>query len=284
MTSEPHSPVTGLRREQSEPIAIVGLSCRLPDASGPAAFWDLLREGRDAIAEMPAHRWEPISADARGTVGRGGFLDGIADFDAAFFGISPRKAVVMDPQQRLLLEITWEALEDAGVVAASLDGSPTAVFVGTAREDYTSLLYRQGSAAITQHTVAGTHRGIIANRVSYTLGLLGPSITVDTSQSTSLVAVHLASESLRNGECDLALAAGVNLNILAEGVLGAERFGGLSPDGRSFTFDARANGYVRGEGAGMVVLKPLRRAVADGDRIHGVILGSAVRWRTVAAT
>ncbi|MCZ7458830.1 type I polyketide synthase [Streptomyces sp. WMMC940] len=275
MTSERHSAAID-PLDRQEPIAVVGLSCRLPGAAGPEAFWKLLREGRDAVTQMPGHRWEPISADARSGIRRGGFLDAVEDFDAAFFGISPREAVVMDPQQRLLLEITWEALENAGIVAGSLDGSPTAVFVGTAREDYTSLLYRQGAAAITQHTVAGTHRGIIANRVSYALGLNGPSITVDTSQSSSLVAVHLACESLRSGEAELALAAGVNLNLLAEGVMGAERFGGLSPDGRCFTFDARANGYVRGEGAGMVVLKPLRRAVADGDRVHGVILGSAV--------
>ncbi|MEU1554992.1 type I polyketide synthase [Streptomyces scabiei] len=275
MTSERHSAaIDPLDRQES--IAVVGLSCRLPGAAGPEAFWRLLREGRDAVTQMPEHRWEPISADAGSAIRRGGFLDAVEEFDAAFFGISPREAVVMDPQQRLLLEITWEALEDAGIVAASLDGSPTAVFVGTAREDYTSLLYRQGSAAITQHTVAGTHRGVIANRVSYALGLNGPSLTVDTSQSSSLVAVHLACESLRAGEAELALAAGVNLNLLAEGVVGAERFGGLSPDGYCYTFDARANGYVRGEGAGMIVLKPLRRALADGDRVHGVLLGSAV--------
>ncbi|MDH6122871.1 acyl transferase domain-containing protein, partial [Kitasatospora sp. GAS204A] len=274
MTIERHSAC--LRRDQPEPIAVVGLSCRVPRASGPAAFWELLREGRDVIAQMPAHRRESIAADARSEMRLGGFLDDIAGFDAAFFGVSPREAVVMDPQQRLLLELAWEALEDAGIVPASLEGSQTAVIVGTIREDYTSLLYQQGSAAITQHTVTGTHRGILANRVSYVLGLRGPSFTVDTCQSSSLVAVHLACESLRNGESDLALAAGVNLNILVEGVLGAERFGGLSPEGRCFTFDARANGYVRGEGAGVVVLKPLSLAVADGDRIHGVILASAV--------
>ncbi|MCX2970865.1 type I polyketide synthase, partial [Streptomyces marinisediminis] len=284
MTSESHSTVTSLRQGRhegphevrQEPIAIVGLSCRLPKAPDPAAFWALLRDGRDAIADMPDHRWESISHDAGAGTRRGGFIEGVADFDAAFFGISPREAVVMDPQQRLLLELTWEALEDAGIVAATLRGSSTAVYVGTARDDYTSLVYRQGSPALTQHTVTGTYRGVIANRVSYALGLHGPSLTVDTSQSSSLVAVHLACESLRNGESDTAFAAGVNLNLLAEGIRGAEQFGGLSPDGRSYTFDARANGYVRGEGAGVLVLKPLRRAVADGDRVHGVILGSAV--------
>ncbi|MBT2426793.1 SDR family NAD(P)-dependent oxidoreductase [Streptomyces sp. ISL-112] len=276
MTSEPRSEVNGPHRGRSEPIAVVGLSCRLPEASGPAAFWELLLEGRDALSDMPADRWESISGDTIDGIRRGGFIDGIADFDASFFGISPREAVVMDPQQRLLLELTWEALEDAGIVAATLESSATSVFVGTAREDYTSLVYRQGSSAITQHTVTGTHRGIIANRVSYALGLNGPSLTVDTSQSSSLVAVHLACESLRTGESDMALAAGVNLNILGEGIGGAEQFGGLSPDGRSFTFDARANGYVRGEGAGVLVLKPLSRALADGDRVHSLILGSAV--------
>ncbi|WP_309112042.1 SDR family NAD(P)-dependent oxidoreductase [Saccharothrix sp.] len=262
--------------QHEDAIAVIGMSCLLPGAPDVAAFWDLLRSGREALTDMPAHRWEPISADPGDPVRRGGFLDSIADFDAAFFGISPREARVMDPQQRLLLELAWSALEDAGIVAADLEGSPTSVFVGTAREDYAGLVYRQGSAAITQHTNAGVHRGVIANRVSYALGLRGASLTVDTSQSSSLVAVHLACESLRSGDSALALAAGVNLNILAETVLGAERFGGLSPDGRCHTFDARANGYARGEGAAVVVLKPLRAALADGDRVHGVLLGSAV--------
>ncbi|GAB1823185.1 SDR family NAD(P)-dependent oxidoreductase [Herbidospora sp. RD11066] len=262
--------------QEDDAIAVVGMSCLLPGAPDIAAFWDLLRSGRDALTDMPGHRWETISADAGDPVRRGGFLDSVADFDAAFFGISPREARVMDPQQRLLLELAWSALEDAGIVAADLEGSPTSVYVGTAREDYAALVYRQGAPAITQHTNAGVHRGVIANRISYALGLRGASLTVDTSQSSSLVAVHLACESLRSGDSALALAAGVNLNILAETVLGAERFGGLSPDGRCHTFDARANGYARGEGAAVVVLKPLRTAIADGDRVHGVLLGSAV--------
>ena len=261
---------------EEDAIAVIGMSCLLPGARDVTAFWDLLRSGRDALTDMPAHRWEPISADPGDPVRRGGFLDSIADFDAAFFGISPREARAMDPQQRLLLELAWSALEDAGIVAADLEGSPTSVYVGTAREDYAGLVYRQGSPAITQHTNAGVHRGVIANRVSYALGLRGASLTVDTSQSSSLVAVHLACEALRSGDSALALAAGVNLNIVAETVLGAERFGGLSPDGRCYTFDARANGYARGEGAAVVVLKPLRAAIADGDRVHGVLLGSAV--------
>ncbi|WP_033434781.1 type I polyketide synthase [Saccharothrix syringae] len=257
-------------------VAVVGVSCRLPDAADPAAFWRLLSEGRDAVGELPPHRWEALTADVRADRGtrRGAFLDSVGDFDAAFFGISPREAAATDPQQRLVLELAWEALEDAGIVPADLAGTATAVFVGALRDDYATLALGRGR--ITQHTNTGTHRGIIANRVSYALDLHGPSVVVDTAQSSSLVAVHLAAQSVRSGEAPLAIAAGVNLNVLAEGAEGARRFGGLSPDGRCYTFDARANGYVRGEGAAVVVLKPLARALADGDDVYAVIRGSAV--------
>ncbi|MEU8270283.1 type I polyketide synthase [Sphaerisporangium sp. NPDC049002] len=261
-------------------IAIVGVSCRLPKAPNPEAFWRLLRDGVDALTPVPEGRWDvdpgdDASPDLAG-FRRGGFLDGVDEFDPGFFGISPREAVAMDPQQRLTLELAWEALEDGGILPASLAGSRTAVFIGAMGDEYARLLDRQGTAAIAQHTLTGLNRGIIANRVSYTLGLRGPSLTVDAAQASSLVAVHLAVESLRSGESALALAGGVNLGILAEGTLAAARFGGLSPDGRSFTFDARANGFVRGEGGGVVVLKPLARALADQDRIYCVIRGNAV--------
>lgn len=253
----------------AEPIAVVGMSCRLPGTPDPAALWDLLAGGGHVIAQAsPRESVSPLPAAGTGAARWGGFLAEAGDFDAAFFGISPREAVTMDPQQRLLLELSWEALEDAGIVARTLAGSPTAVFAGTMRDEYTSLVYRHGDV-IGQHTNTGVHRGMVANRVSYALGLTGPSLTVDTAQSSSLVAVHLACESLRTGESTLAIAAGVNLNILAEGALTGERFGGLSPDGRCYTFDARANGYVRGEGGAVVVLKPLDRAVADRDRLPG---------------
>ncbi|WP_367127946.1 SDR family NAD(P)-dependent oxidoreductase [Saccharothrix sp. HUAS TT1] len=257
-------------------VAVVGVSCRLPGATDPAAFWRLLRDGRDAVTEVPADRWEALSPETRAVRGAryGAFLDAVGDFDAGFFGISPREAAATDPQQRLVLELAWEALEDAGIVPASLAGTAASVFVGSLRDDYAGLVLGRG--AITQHTNTGTHRGIIANRVSYALDLRGPSVVVDTAQSSSLVAVHLAAESVRSGESPLALAAGVNLNILGEGALGADKFGGLSPDGRCFTFDARANGYVRGEGAAVLVLKPLRAALADGDDVYAVIRGSAV--------
>ncbi|MEW1614489.1 MULTISPECIES: SDR family NAD(P)-dependent oxidoreductase [unclassified Streptomyces] len=281
MTNQSHFPRATERGGHEGPIAVVGVSCRLPGADGPDAFWSLLSSGSDAITPVPEGRWEAASgaeppAGTEPGMRRGGFLDSVDTFDAAFFGISPREAVAMDPQQRLVLELAWEALEDAAVRPAELRGSRTAVFVGTLRDDYAALLYQYGDRAITQHSMAGINRGVIANRVSYHLGLHGPSLTVDSAQSSSLVAVHLACESLRSGECDTAIAAGVNLNILAEGAVTEERFGGLSPDGTTYAFDARANGFVRGEGGAVVVLKPLAKAVADGDRIYGVVRGSAV--------
>ncbi|WP_435840894.1 type I polyketide synthase, partial [Streptomyces cinnamoneus] len=269
--------------EPVDAVAVVGLACRLPGAADPAAFWRLLSEGADAITDVPPDRWDAAAtADAdpsepgRTDIRRGGFLDRIGHFDAAFFGLSPKEAAAMDPQQRLVLELAWEALEDAHTRPATLRSTRTGVFVGAIWDDYATLHYRSGLTAISPHTVTGLHRSIIANRVSYFLGLNGPSLTVDSGQSSSLVSVHLACESLRKGESTIALAGGVNLNIVPESTLGAAKFGGLSPDGRCFTFDARANGYVRGEGGGIVVLKPLDRAVADGDRIYCVIRGSAV--------
>jgi len=256
----------------NEPIAVVGMACRLPGASSPAQFWQLLHDGVDAITEAPRGRWESDALPVR----RGGFLDRIDGFDPAFFGIAPREAAMMDPQQRLVLELAWEALEDARIVPADLADTGTGVFIGAIWDDYATLLYRTGIESISQYAVTGSHRSIIANRVSYLLGVHGPSMTVDTGQSSSLVAVHMACESLRSGESTTAIVGGVNLNILAESTMGTIRFGGLSPDGRCYTFDARANGYVRGEGGGVVVLKTLARAIADGDPIYCVIRGSAV--------
>ncbi|NKI39966.1 type I polyketide synthase [Streptomyces physcomitrii] len=281
MTNQNQSEEAVTHDGHHEAIAVVGMSCRLPGADGPAAFWELLRTGKDAITGVPRGRWEPASGEplpgsAEPGMRRGGFLDRVDTFDAAFFGISPREAQTMDPQQRLVLELAWEALEDAGTLPAALRGSSTAVFVGALRDDYTALLYQHGAAAVTQHTMAGLNRGVLANRVSYHLGLHGPSLTVDSAQSSSLVAVHLACESLRTGESRSAIVAGVNLNILAEGAVTEERFGGLSPDGTTYAFDARANGFVRGEGGVALLLKPLSYARADGDRVYGVIRGSAV--------
>uniref|UniRef100_UPI0037DA4D27 beta-ketoacyl synthase N-terminal-like domain-containing protein n=1 Tax=Streptomyces cellostaticus TaxID=67285 RepID=UPI0037DA4D27 len=256
-------------------IAVIGLSCRFPGGAGPAEFWDLLRNGRDAVAEPPADRTH-LAAIPDGSPRPGGFLPHVDTFDAEFFGISPREAAAMDPQQRLILELAWEALEDAGIVPATLAGTATGVFVGAIADDYAALTHAAGPAATSAHTVTGLHRGIIANRVSYVLGLQGPSIVVDTAQSSSLVAVHLACESLRSGESTAVLAGGVSLNLAPESTQVLAAFGSLSPDGRCHALDARANGYVRGEGGGVVALKLLSRAIADGDRIHCLIRGGAI--------
>ncbi|MGW3964542.1 type I polyketide synthase [Amycolatopsis sp. NPDC005003] len=251
-----------------EPIAVVGMSCRLPGAPSPARLRRLLAEGREAVGEVPPGRW----TDGDGA-GRGGFVSDVDGFDAPFFGVSPREAAAMDPQQRLVLELAWEACEDARIAPGTLRGSGTAVVVGAINGDYALLHDRLGAGP---HTLTGTHRSLIANRVSYVLGLRGPSLTVDSGQSSSLVAVHLAAEQLRRGTAAVALAGGVNLNLLAAGTEIVDRFGALSPQGRCHTFDSRADGYVRGEGGGLVVLKPLGAALADGDRVHAVLLGGAV--------
>ncbi|WP_234380637.1 type I polyketide synthase [Streptomyces sp. CMB-StM0423] len=264
------------RPEGPASIAVVGTACRLPQADTPEAFWELLRDGRDAVTGLPESRPDLHAPGERQKARRGAFLDHVDLFDPAFFGIGPREAAAMDPQQRLVLELAWEALERTGIVPASLAGTHTGVFVGAMADDYARLTQQLGPAAVGQHTATGLHRGIIANRVSYLLGLTGPSMSVDTGQSSSLTAVHLACESLLRGEADLALAGGVNLNLTADGYEITESFGALSPDGRCHTFDDRANGYVRGEGGGLVLLKRLADALEDGDRVLGVILGSAV--------
>jgi acyl transferase domain-containing protein len=249
----------------AEPIAIIGRSCRLPGAPDPDAYWDLLRNGRSGVRDLPASRLRPS--------GRGGFLDGIDEFDPEFFGISVREAGAMDPQQRLMLELSWEALEDAGIVQAALFGSDTGIYVGAMSSDYMAVARDHD---ISHHSMTGLARSLIPNRISHVLGLHGASLTVDAGQASSLVAVHLACQSLRGGDTGLALAGGVELSFAALSMTIAEQSGALSPDGECFTFDARANGYVRGEGAGVIILKPLARAIADQDRIRAVILGSAV--------
>ncbi|HXC23946.1 MAG TPA: type I polyketide synthase, partial [Solirubrobacteraceae bacterium] len=260
-------------------VAVVGMSCRVPGASDLGAFWRLLQAGSSAISEVPADRFaadDAVMAALSPAARYGAFLEQIDRFDCSFFSIAPREAAAMDPQQRLMLELCWEALEDAHVIPACLDGSQTAVFVGAIAGDYGDLLRELDAGAVTRHVATGLLRSMMANRVSHALGLRGPSMTVDTGQSSSLVAVHLACESLRRGESTLALACGVHLNISAASLLQASSFGGLSPNGRCFTFDARANGYVRGEGGGVVVLKRLSDALAAGDSIYCVIHSSAV--------
>jgi acyl transferase domain-containing protein/acyl-CoA synthetase (AMP-forming)/AMP-acid ligase II/acyl carrier protein/2-polyprenyl-3-methyl-5-hydroxy-6-metoxy-1,4-benzoquinol methylase len=255
------------KSHRTEPIALIGMSCRFPQAKNPDEFWQLLKNGVDAISEVPKSRWEPTN------IRWGGFINDVDLFDSLFFGISPREAESMDPQQRLLLEVGWEALENAGISAKSLAGSQTGVFVGISTHDYYSYL---PSVGLDAYFGTGNAFSIAANRLSYLLDLHGPSKAIDTACSSSLVALHDACQSLRQGECDLALAGGVNLMLspeLTETFSAAQM---LSPDGRCKTFDADANGYVRGEGCGIVVLKRLADAERDFDNILAVIKGSAV--------
>jgi myxalamid-type polyketide synthase MxaE and MxaD len=264
------------------PVAIIGLGCRFPGAANPQAFWQLLQGGGDAITEVPRDRWDvetfydPDPAKPGKMSTRwGGFLDRVDGFDPHFFGISPREAARMDPQQRLMLEVAWEALEDAGLPVEPLAGTATGVFVGISTNDYGRMQFSDASQ-IDGYVGTGGAMSIAANRISYLFDLKGPSLAVDTACSSSLVAVHLACQSLWNRECTLALAGGVNLILSPEIAINFTKAGAMAPDGRCKAFDSRANGYVRGEGAGMVVLKPLSKALADGDPVYAVIRGSAV--------
>ncbi len=265
-----------------EPIAIVGIGLRFPGASSPEDFWRLLRDGVDAVEERLGERWDTglyysPDPDAPGKthVLRAGLLRDIDTFDAAFFGIAPAEAESMDPQQRLLLEVTWEALEHAGIAPDRLRGSRSGVFVGISNSDYQRLQFGDRDR-IDAYASSGSAPGIASGRLSYVLGLHGPAISVDTACSSSLVAAHLAIRSLRSGECDLALAAGVNLILTPEIHINFSKAHMLSADGRCKTFDARADGYVRGEGCGVLVLKRWRDAQKDGDRILALIRGSAL--------
>ncbi|TMQ03926.1 MAG: SDR family NAD(P)-dependent oxidoreductase [Deltaproteobacteria bacterium] len=263
--------------DPQEPIAIVGMAGRFPGAADVDAFWRLLVARGDAIRPVPADRRDATAQlDPENTVQAvGGFIDGIDEFDPTFFGISPREAEDIDPQHRLMLEVTWQAVEDADRPAASLRGSRTGVYVGASWHDY-EILRKERGALATQHTAVGNALDVIAARVSYFLKLKGPSLTVETGCSSSLVALHLACQALRSGEIEGALVGGVNLILAPDVSVALTRFGGLSPDGRCKTFAASANGFVRGEGVIAVYVKTLARALADGDRIHGVVVGTAV--------
>jgi acyl transferase domain-containing protein/NAD(P)-dependent dehydrogenase (short-subunit alcohol dehydrogenase family)/acyl carrier protein len=268
-----------------QPIAIVGMGCRFPGAADDAAsFWELLREGREAISEVPADRWnideyyDPDPAKPGKMVSRfGGFLTDIDKFDAAFFGIAPREAAMIDPQQRLLLEVTWQALESGAIAPRSLAGSSTGIYLGIASGDYGQMQLHAGDARLLDvHYASGNGHSIASGRLSYLLGLKGPSVSIDTACSSSLVAVHLASQALRTGECSMAIAGGVNVILTPETTVALSHAHMLAPDGRSKAFDARADGFGRAEGCGLVVLKPLVQAVADGDHVFAVIRGTAV--------
>ena len=279
------SDIEALEKPRREPIAIIGVGCRFPGGVGdPEAFWRLLSDGVDVVAEVPQDRWDvdgwyDPDPEAVGKIATrcGAFLERIDTFDPRFFGISPREATALDPQQRLLLEVSWEALERAGIAPDGLGGSKTGIFIGVGLDDYAALHLRSGDVA-SLDVYSGTGAGLCftAGRLSFLLGLQGPSLAVDTACSSSLVAVHLACQSLRLGESSLALAGGVNVILSPEVNVYLSRARALSPDGRCKTFDAAANGYVRGEGCGVLVLKRLSDARADGDDILAVIRGSAV--------
>ncbi len=267
----------------AEPIAVVGMGCRYPGGiTDPDSFWNLLEQGKDAIGEVPKERWNiddwydsDRHAEGKMYSRWGGFVSGIDSFDPTFFGISPREAANIDPQQRLLLEVAWEALENAGQTQSSLQNNDTGVYVGICGNDYQIKALSEADK-INAYSVLGTAHSAIVGRISYVLGLKGPNVAIDTACSSSLVSVHMALQALRNNECSQALAGGVNVVISPEGSVYFSRLQAISPTGRCHTFSAKADGYVRSEGCGMIVLKRLSDAQADGDKILGLIRGSAI--------
>jgi acyl transferase domain-containing protein/NADPH:quinone reductase-like Zn-dependent oxidoreductase/acyl carrier protein len=268
---------------RADPIAITGMGCRLPGgADTPDRFWQLMRDGLETVGTVPSDRWDAdawydpdLATTGKVVTKRGSFLDRIDGFDNAYFGILPREAERMDPQQRLFLEVAIEALDDAGLSQQRLAGSRTGVFVASYHNDYAHLQYAD-CEAIDLRTLTGTLHSVLANRLSYLLDLRGPSLSIDTACSASLVAVHLACQSLRMGESDIAITGGVSLMIAPELLVSMSKVGFMAPDGRCKAFDAAADGFARGEGCSVVVLKRLSDAIADRDRILAVIRGSAV--------
>ena len=279
------SKLAAVEQARVEPIAIVGIGCRFPGGvTNVETYWELLRNGVDAVSEVPADRWsiaDTYDPDPD-TIGKtytkwGGFLDDVDKFDAAFFGISPREATSMDPQHRVLLEVSWEALENAGIAPTSLAGSRTAVYLGISTHDYSNQFCEiVGLTYADAYAASGAAHAVASGRVSYFLGLHGPNAPIDTACSSSSVAIHLAAQSLRSQESNVALAAGVNLTLTVSGSILTSRARMMSFDGRCKTFDASADGYVRSEGCGVLVLKRLSDARRDGDRILALIRGSAV--------
>lgn len=272
--------------EDREPVAIIGIGCHFPGGATSAEdYWKLLCDGVDATSDLPADRWEvkkfydpdPAKLGKMSTF-HGGFLDRVDEFDPQFFGISPREAIWLDPQQRLLLRVAWEALEDAGQDLTQLAGGDTGVFIGGFTLDY-QLLQNYGVHSryeLQAHSATGMMMTMLSNRLSHSFDFRGPSMTVDTACSGSLVALHLATQAIWNGECTLALVGGVNVMLAPNMTIAESKGGFLSPDGRCKTFDSSANGYARGEGAGVVVLKRLSQAQADGDPIYALVRGTAV--------
>ena len=283
---EAEAKLEALERSRNEPVAIIGIGCRFPgNALTPEALWNNLRDGRDAIIEVPQSRWDidhyydpNFAAPGKMSTRWGGFIEDVDRFDADLFGITPREARSMDPQQRILLEVAWEAFENAGHASLKdLEGSSTGVFIGMSTDDYAHLqLEAMGLEGIDTYFASGIARSIASGRISYYFGLQGPAVSIDTACSSSLVAVHQACQSLLAGECRMAMAGGVNLILSPFIAVALTKFQMMAPDGRCKVFDAAADGFVRSEGCGMVVLKRLTDALADHDHIHALILGSAI--------
>lgn len=271
-----------LEQAKQEPIAVVGMGCRFPGADNPEEFWQLLREGRDAITQIPDEYWDRSKYydPQPNTPGKicttyGGFVPHLKEFDASFFRVAPREATSLDPQQRLLLEVSWEALENAAIPADKIKGSQTGVFIGVSATDYWHQLLSRKTTEIDAYLTTGNTHSLASGRISHFFDFTGTSMSLDTACSSSLVAVHLAIKSLRDRECNMALAGGVNRLISPKISVNFSQAKMLSPDGRCKTFDQGANGFVRSEGCGIVLLKRLNDAIADGDRIRAILLGSA---------
>jgi acyl transferase domain-containing protein len=270
-----------IARPAETDVAVIGLDCRFPGANSPAQFWDNLVRNVSGVREIPADRW-----DARAHFGDprevnktnskwAGLIDDVDKFDAEFFRTSAMEAQLMDPQQRIMLELCWGCLEDAGVLPENLSGTNTGVFIGVAGVDYRELL-ETNVASIEAHRSTGNFLSLVANRISYVLNLRGPSMPFDTACASSLCALHSAVQSISRGESSLALVGGINILLNKTNFIAFSKTGMLSPRGQCRTFDAGADGYVRGEGAGVILLKPLKRAIEDGDRIYGIVKGTAV--------
>ena len=270
------SKLAALEQAKYEPIAIVGMGCQFPGANNPEEFWRLLQDGKDAITTVPEERWEMnTSLERQSSITYGGFIPHLKEFDPSFFRIAPREAASIDPQQRILLEVSWSALENAAIPADQIQGSQTGVFIGVAAVDYWHQLLSRNNQEIDAYLTTGNTHSLASGRIAHFFDFTGTSISLDTACSSSLVAVHLAIKSLRDRECQMALAGGVNRLISPKVSINFDQAKMLSPDGRCKTFDESANGFVRAEGCGIVVLKRLSDAIADGDQIRAVLLGSA---------
>lgn len=275
--------IDALEQEKHEPIAIIGIGCRFPGANNPDQFWQLLVEGKDAITEVPATHWdikqycnEGVNTPGKICHAEGGFVPYLKEFDASFFRIAPREAMSLDPQQRLLLEVSWEALENAAIPPEDLKGSATGVYIGICGTDYWHQLLNRNLHEIDAYLTTGNTHSLASGRLSHFYGLTAPSISIDTACSSSLVAIHLGIKSLRDRESNLAIVGGVNRLIAPQVSINFSQAKMLSSEGRCKTFDESADGFVRSEGCGVIILKRLSDAIADKDRIQAILLGSAV--------